>query len=287
MSLLVWESQPPELRSPILVTAFQGWFDLGKAATGALEWLSRRSESTRVAYIDSEELFDFTQQPPSVCMVDGRSEIIWPTTDVHVLRYPETDRDLVLVTGTEPQLHWRCFVDAVSEIIASSGALLLVTLGAMVDDVPHTRPLKVTGSTSNPDLAAALGLRQPTYQGVTGVIGVLHDRFQHSDTPAVSLRVGVPHYVSGSPNPKGSRALLERLERITGLATNWSGLDPDVREWESLVDQAMQQDNDVVSYVRLLEARADARTAEDMPSAEAIGAEFERYLRRHGAKEQP
>ena len=279
MSYLVWEATLPDLRSPILVTAFQGWFDVGGAATGALEWLSERSESIRVAHVDPEEFHNFAEQRPTVRLRDDRRDIVWPSVDVHVLRPPDAQHDLVLVVGVEPQLKWRTFAGVIVELATRSESALLVTVGAHIADIPHTRPFGVTGSTTDASLAKAWGLDRPSYEGPTGIVGVLHERFERLGVPAVSLRVAVPHYVSGAPNPKGARALLERFERVTGLPTGWAELDEAAQEWEQRVNDAMDSDDDVVSYVRRLEARADARAKRSVPSPDDLGAEFERFLR--------
>lgn len=276
----MWDSELPELRSPILVTAFQGWFDVGGAATGALEWLSERSECGKVAHIDPEEFFNFSEHRPLVRLQDGKRLIEWPANDVHVLRSPDADRDLVLVLGVEPHLRWRSFSQALAELARISRATLLVTVGAQIADIPHTRPFTVTGSSADAGLAEAWGLDSPSYEGPTGVVGVLHERFERLGVPAVSLRAGVPHYVPGAPNPKGARALLERFERVTGLPTGWSELDEAAADWERRVNEAMHADEDVVAYVRRLEARADEKAARDVPTPDALGAEFERLLRR-------
>ena len=279
MNYLVWEATLPELRAPILVTAFQGWFDVGGAATGALEWLSERSDSTRVAHIDPEEFCNFGEQRPTVRLQDGRREILWPSNDVHVLRPPDAQHDLVLVVGAEPQLRWRAFAQVIVDLATRIEAVVLVTVGAHIADTPHTRPFGVTGSTTDIGLARTWGLDRPSYEGPTGIVGVLHERFERLRVPAVSLRVAVPHYVSGAPNPKGARALLERFERVTGLPTGWAELDEAAREWEQRVNDAMNSDDDVVAYVRRLEARADARAERSVPSSDELGAEFERFLR--------
>ena len=276
----MWEEDLPELRSPILVTAFQGLFDVGGAATGALEWLSENNDCSRVAHVDPEEFFNFTEQRPLVRLRDGERIIEWPTNDVHVLRSPKAEHDLMLVVGVEPHLRWRSFADAIAEIVDSAGVTLVVTVGAQIADIPHTRPFTVTGSTSDAGLAKAWGLNSPSYEGPTGVVGVLHERFEQLGVPAVSLRAAVPHYVPGAPNPKGARALLERLERVTGLPTAWSELDEAAADWERRVNEAMQSDDDVVAYVRRLEARADAKAEQSVPSPDDLGAEFERFLRR-------
>ena len=262
-----------------MAAAFRGWFDAGSAATGALEWLSERGRAVRLARIDPEELFNFNEQRPQARMVDGRRRIVWPDVAVEALPFPGAGRDLVMVAGAEPNLRWGAFADAMAEAAEATGAALMVTLGAQMAEVPHTRPFAVTGSSSNPELAAALGLGRPSYQGPTGVVGALQDRFARAGVPAASLRVSVPHYVSGAPNPKGSRALLERLERITGLNTGWAELDEPARQWEEQVDQAMAGDDDVGKYVRRLEMRADERAARQVPSPDDLAAELERYLR--------
>ena len=279
VSYLVWEATLPELRSPILVTAFQGWFDVGGAATGALEWLSERSDSIRVAHIDPEEFFNFAEQRPTVRLHDGRREIVWPSNDVHVLRPPDAQHDLVLVVGAEPQLKWQTYAEVIVELARRSEAAVAVTLGAHIADIPHTRPFGVTGSTTDAGLTEAWGLAPPSYEGPTGVVGVLHERFDRLGLPAASLRVAVPHYVSGAPNPKGARALLERFERVTGIPTGWAELDEAAEDWEKRVNDAMHSDDDVVAYVRRLEVRADAKAEQSVPSPDDLGAEFERFLR--------
>ena len=279
VSHLVWEATLPDLRSPLLVTAYQGWFDVGGAATGALEWLSERSDSIRVAHIDPEEFFNFAEQRPTVRLRDARREIEWPANDVHVLRPPEARHDLMLVVGAEPQLRWRTYAEVIVELAKRCAATALMTVGAHVADIPHTRPFDVTGSTTDAGLADVWGLGQPSYEGPTGIVGVLHERFEQIGVPAASLRVAVPHYVSGAPNPKGARALLERFERVTGLPTGWADLDDAAAEWEQRVNDAMHSDDDVVAYVKRLEARADARAKRNVPSGDDLGAEFERFLR--------
>ncbi len=275
----MWESPPPALRSPVMVTAFRGWFDAGSSATGALEWLSERGQAVPLARVDPEELFNFGEQRPQARVVGGRRQIAWPDIGVQALPFPDAGRDMVTVTGAEPNLRWGAFVEAMVEAAEAVGAALMVTMGAQMAEVPHTRPLTVTGSSSDPELAAALGLSRPSYQGPTGVAGALQDRFARAGVPAASLRVSVPHYVSGTPNPKGSRALLERFERVTGLDTGWAELDEPARQWEEQVDQAMAGEEDVEKYVRRLESRADERAARQMPSPDDLAAELERYLR--------
>ena len=282
MSDVEWE-EVPGLRRPILVAAFEGWFDAGESATAAVEWLQTRYDAPLVASIPAEEYFDFTQRRPEVRLDDdGDRMILWPDNDVHAANVDGHDHDLLLLGGVEPHLRWNAFCDSVLEVVHDCHCALVVTLGAMVAGVPHTRPATVTGSTTNRELAGRLGLGQPTYQGPTGIVGTLHQRLHVADVPTVSLRVGIPHYVAGPPNPKGTMALLQHLEHVTGFRTGWADLEPAVSEWEQRVNAAVADDDDVLEYVRQLEDEVDRRIERDLPSGDDLAAEFERFLRDHG-----
>ena len=279
VTVLQWTADLPSLRSPILVTAFEGLFDVGGAATGAIESL-RGTGGIEVGVIDADPFFDFSERRPEIRIADdGRRVIDWPDHRIHVLALPDQSRDLVLVEGVEPHLLWRTFSDAITEVATAVDAAMVVTFGAMIAEVPHTRPPTITGSTTDADLAAVMRLDRPSYQGPTGVIGVLHERLERAGIPAVSLRASVPHYVSGSPNPKASGALLERFERITGLPTSWADLEDEARVWERRVNEAMADDDDVTGYVRRLEEHYDRRAESSIPNADDLAAEFERFLR--------
>ena len=280
---LVWHDQPPRpLRSPILVAAFEGLFDVGGAATGAIEAL-RLHDPVSLGSIDPDPFFDFSERRPGARITEGGRRVTdWPENRVDCLLLPDQDRDLVLMQGVEPHLMWRTFAAAIVEVVDHLNVAMVVTLGAMIAEVPHTRPPTITGSTADAELAEVLRLGQPTYEGPTGVIGVVLERLESAGVPAVSLRAGVPHYVSGSPNPKASRALLERFERVTGLPTRWSSLDNESQAWEQRVSDAMVGDDDITNYVGRLEERFDARTAESLPNADDLAAEFQRFLRQHG-----
>ncbi|MEM9609716.1 MAG: PAC2 family protein [Actinomycetota bacterium] len=278
MSDLHWE-RVPALRRPVVVFAFDGWFDAGEAATGAVEWLRDRYDAQPLARIDAEEHFDFQQQRPEVSLDDhGIREIVWPDTRASAVPLAEDPHDLVLVSGVEPHLGWRQFVEHLVEVVELTGAELVVTLGAMASGVPHTRPPQVTGSSSATSLAETLGLARPTYEGPTGVVGVLHEALDRREIPAISLRVSVPHYLGGSPNPRCARALLEHLERVTGLVTGFVDLDDEVDEWSARVDAAVEADPDVVGYVAGLEEEHD-RAVDEMASSIDLAAELERFLR--------
>lgn len=282
MEQLLWHRDPPRsLRSPILVTAWDGLFDIGGAATGAIDAM-RGPDATHLATIDSDEFFDFNEHRPTVRIdPDGRRIIDWPSNDVHCLTLDDRDSDLVFIAGVEPHLRWRTFVDAVLEVIARLDVKLVVTLGSMIAEVPHTRPPTITGSTTDESLGRRLRLNLPSYQGPTGIVGALHQRLDDYAIPAVSLRAAVPHYVSGSPNPKASRALLERFERVTGLPTGWARLDDQTIEWESQINEAMDGNDEIVKYVQVLEHRYDTDTESNLPSSDDLAEEFEHFLRRH------
>lgn len=277
MSPVNWESVPA-LRRPLVVVALAGWFDAGEAATGAVEWMRERTETIPLATIDSEEYFDFQQQRPIVANIDGERTITWPDTLVEAIPGASPTHDLVVVHGVEPHLGWPGYVDALDDIIRVCRADLVVTLGSMAAGVPHTRPPRVTGSATDPDLATPLGLSQPTYEGVTGVIGVLHARLDQRAVPAISLRVATPHYLGGAANPLAARALLEHLGRVTGLDTGFAELDDEVGEWLERVGAAVEHDDDVNEYVVQLQEAYD-REVEELASSVDLADELERFLR--------
>ncbi|MPY92803.1 MAG: PAC2 family protein [Acidimicrobiia bacterium] len=277
MSVL-WRHEPPGLRRPILVVGFEGWFDVAKGATGALDWLADQVEADEVAAIDPEPYFDFTARRPTVRLEAGQRVIDWPANAVRAAVLGDEGHDLLLLAGTEPHLRWRTFSEDLVEVARATSAELVITLGSMAEAVPHTRAPQVKGSSTNPALAARLGLSSPTYQGPTGIVGVLHDTLDRERIPVISLRVAVPHYVSGPPNPKAMRSLLQHLQHVTGVATNWVGLNEPADDWQRQVDGAVSQDSEASAYVDQLERQADAALQDDLPSGEDLAAEFERFL---------
>ena len=278
MSEVIWE-EAPSLQSPLLVVAFEGWFDAGECATGAIQWIVDQHDARRIACIDPEEFFDFQENRPLVEIADdGERRIKWPSLDAHVIEN-DFPHDLVLLSGLEPRMRWRTFCDSVVEIAHDTKCEMVVTLGAMVAGIPHSRPSEVKGSAASAELARRLGLDRPSYQGPTGIIGTLHDALDRADLPVISLRVGVPHYVAGPANPKGTRALLAEFEKVTGVTTGYSDLDASVLEWEQRVSDAVEQDSEIVGYVRQLEEEADRAEASDLPSGDDLAAEFQKFLR--------
>ena len=274
-----WEAVGP-LRDPVLVIALRGWFDVAGVATGALEWCIQERSVTVVASIDPDPFFDFTQERPETFVdEDGDRHIRWPENDFLVVRFPEGARDLVLMSGVEPHLHWTTFADCIVEAAQQLKCGVVVTVGAAAEGVPHTRSPQVFGSTTNGALARRLGLSRPQYQGPTGVVGVIQERLDREGLTGVSLRVGVPHYLSNAQHPKSSAALLRHLEHVLGVPTSHGMMYEEIQRWEELHDAAVDGDQQTEQYVKMLEDEYDRRTEASVPTGEDLAAEFERFLR--------
>lgn len=273
---LKWFTVPP-LRRPFLLMSFEGLFDAGGAASGALAQIRARSETTQIAEIDAEDFFNFAEQRPLVTVDDGVRSIVWPSTKVWACK-TDGPRDLVVMTGVEPHLRWQSFADQIVDVVRRSGAELSITVGAMVAMVPHSRTFGVTGSAADPLLAERLHLDRPSYQGPTGVVGVINERLDAKGLPIMSLRVDVPHYVPAAPNPKAAQALLRRLEQTTSVPTGYEALDSEAMEWVRRVDSAVASDPESASYVERLEEQVDSNP-ELLPSGDDLAAELEAFLR--------
>jgi proteasome assembly chaperone (PAC2) family protein len=270
----------PVLQAPVLVAAFEGWNDAGDAATGAVEHLELIWDATPLAALDSDEYYDFQVNRPTVSLVDGVSRrITWPTTRLSVCRPAGAEFDLVLVRGIEPNMRWRSFCDELLEMMRELGIETVVTLGALLSDAPHTRPTPVTGTSYDAESAARYGLEGSRYEGPTGIVGVLQDACVNAGIPAISFWAAVPHYVSQPPNPKATVALLHRVEEVLDIPVPMGELPTQADEWQKLVDEMAEEDEDVQEYVRNLEERDDAGEMREA-SGESIAKEFERYLRR-------
>ena len=283
MNELIWNYDSLDsLNKPVLVVAFKGLFDASGSATSALEWLMEKSESENLGEIDSETFFDFTQERPLIRFdKNGERALTWPKNKIVAIKTNGNERDLLSISGIEPHLRWRTFSELLIEIVNKSNAESVITLGSMVGMTPHSRPLTVTGSSTNPELAERLHLEKPSYQGPTGIVGVLHDALDRSKIPVISLRVSVPHYVPDSPNPKATRALLRRFEQVTGVTTEYEELDGPAADWQKQVDAAVASDDEITAYVTRLETTID----EDenlLPSGDDLAAEFEAFLREQG-----
>ncbi|MER5884310.1 PAC2 family protein [Streptomyces sp. NPDC001941] len=270
----------PELIDPVMVAAFEGWNDAGDAASTAVAHLDREWKGEVFAALDAEDYYDFQVNRPTVWLDGGVRKITWPTTRLSVVRVGgEKPRDLVLVRGIEPSMRWRSFCNELLGFAHELGVEMVVILGALLGDTPHTRPVPVSGVTSDPDLARTMDLEETRYEGPTGIVGILQEACTHAGVPAVSLWAAVPHYVSQPPNPKATLALLNRLEDLIDLRIPLGELPEDARAWQLGVDQLASEDSEVAEYVQTLE---EARDTAELPEAsgEAIAREFERYLRR-------
>ncbi len=276
MSELTWHTVPP-LRRPLLLMAYEGLFDAGASATAALEWIRDHTDATLIAEIDAEPFFNFQEHRPLVSLEDGKRTITWPSTEVWACK-TDGARDLVVMIGVEPHLMWRSFADHVVEVARRSGAEITATIGAMVALAVHSRPFPITGSAANPELARRMNLGQPSYQGPTGVVGVINERLDHFGLAVMSLRVSVPHYVPAPPNPKATQALLRRIEQTSGVPTKYEELDSDAAEWVRRVDAAVVSDAESQSYVSRLESQIDS-DEESLPSGDDLAAELEAFLR--------
>jgi proteasome assembly chaperone (PAC2) family protein len=275
--------RPPDdlvLRRPVLLAAFEGWNDAGDAASSAIDHLEEEWAARGVAAIDPDDFYDFQVNRPHVQLVDGITrKVTWPTTKVLVCSPPEADRDVVLVRGLEPNMRWRGFCEELVAIATQLHVELVVTLGALLADSPHTRPVPVTGTTSDAHTAEALGLESSRYEGPTGIVGVFQDACMQAGMTSVSFWAAVPHYVAQPPCPKATVALLRRVEDLLDIPVPLGDLPERARSWERQVDELAADDSDVAEYIATLEER-EPETELPEASGEAIAKEFERYLRR-------
>jgi proteasome assembly chaperone (PAC2) family protein len=284
---LTWEGEAPELRSPVLVCAFDGWNDAAGAATTALEAVAAALDASVVARVDPEEFFDFQANRPTIHLAEGRARHIeWPSNTILAAAAPSAERDLVLLNGTEPSLRWRTFSDALAGAAERLGVELVVTMGALIADVAHTRPVPITGLASDPELVQRLGLDRSSYEGPTGIVGVLHDTCARRGIGSASLWAAIPHYVAAVPNPKAALALLRRLEGLTGVAIEASDLEEAMSRFEEQIDRAVESNPEIQELVQRLEDEQvdeDERLRPgDVPSGDTIARDFQRFLRQRG-----
>jgi len=263
----------PDLRSPRVVAAFKGWNDAGGAASLAAGYLRSVTDAERFAVIDSEPFIDYQQTRPTVHMVDGDvRQVEWPVTEL----FASAEHDLLIVLGTEPNMRWRSFSDAIVGIARKYRSQLVITMGALLADTPHTRPVPVSASASDPALMTRHGLARSTYEGPTGIVGVLHDSCSRAGLVSASLWAATPHYISAAPNPQAALALLERLSELAGTPPGSAELQRAASEYQLRVASAIADDPDVAGYVEQLEQAADR---DDPPTGDELAADFERYLR--------
>jgi proteasome assembly chaperone (PAC2) family protein len=290
MTDVVW-SDRPVLRDPVLVCAFKGWNDAGEAASAALGFIHDHFDSTEVANIDPEEFYDFTAVRPTVHMSEGQTrEIEWPENAVYAAGVPGAESDIVMLQGTEPSLRWGRFCDQVVALARDLDVRMVITLGALLADVPHSRPVSITGIASEESLMSRLGFERTSYEGPTGIVGVLHHACGQAGLPSASLWASVPHYVAATPNPKVALALVRAFEGSAGLAVDAGELEEAAEDYERQVNAAVASDPEVKAFVERLETAMDEVTGdgvseEAIPSADTIARDFQKFLRQRGPED--
>jgi proteasome assembly chaperone (PAC2) family protein len=285
MQPLRWNYRPDQLRAPALVCGFKGWNDAGDAASSAVSFVGDALGAREFATIDPEDFYDFQATRPRITMTEGHTRSIeWPEVKLYEVRIPRAPRDLILLSGHEPSFRWRTFTGLIVELAEAIGVQLVVTLGALLADVPHTRPVSVTGFATDPTLVSRLNLSQSSYEGPTGIVGVVHDACHKAGIPSASLWAAVPHYIAASPNPKASLALIRKLEGLVGVVVDAGELEAATAEYERQVNAAIQHDPDIQAFVEKLEAAAneDQPDVFDLPSGDSIERDLQRFLRQRG-----
>jgi proteasome assembly chaperone (PAC2) family protein len=279
--------QIPLLRNPVMVMAFSGWNDAAEAASGAVEHLlsgwrdiSDDVVPELIADVESEDYYDFQVNRPVVSIDESQiRSITWPTTQVFGLSIPSMARDLVIVTGVEPSMRWKSFTSDLLDLADDLEVSLIITLGSLLADTPHTRPITVTGTGAHPSISARLGVSVSKYEGPTGILGIIQDGCMRRGIDAISLWAAVPHYASNAPSPKATLALINTLEDFLDISIPLSDLPEAADAWEKDVNDLAAEDNEVAEYVKALEESKDAAELPEV-SGDSIAKEFERYLRR-------
>lgn len=279
--------QIPLLRNPVMIVAFSGWNDAAEAASGAVEhllsgWKDKRDDvlPELIAEVESEDFYDFQVNRPQVSIDDSQiRSITWPSTQVFGLAVPSMNRDLVIVTGVEPSMRWKSFTSDLLDIADDCEVSLVVTLGSLLADTPHSRPITVTGTGAHPAIADRLGVSVSKYEGPTGILGIIQDSCMRRGIDAISLWAAVPHYAASSPSPKATLALINTLEEFLDISIPLSDLPERSDAWEKEVDELAAEDSEVAEYVKALEESKDAAELPEV-SGDSIAKEFERYLRR-------
>jgi proteasome assembly chaperone (PAC2) family protein len=282
---LTWEGDLPHLRSPIMVCAFRGWNDAAAAASTALTAVANALDAEQIASLDPEDYFDFQSTRPTITMDEGQTRRIeWPENNVFAVRVPSADRDLVLFDGTEPNLRWRTFSETIATVADALGVEMIISLGALIAEVSHTLPVPITGLASSAELVEELELERSSYEGPTGIVGVVHDLCRQNGIESASLWAAVPHYVAAVPNPKAALALLRRLEGLTGIAVEASELEEETTDYEEQIGRAVAANPEIEDLVTRIEAeQADLLSDEgELPNADTLAREFQRFLRQRG-----
>jgi proteasome assembly chaperone (PAC2) family protein len=287
MQDVIWNGRPA-LRKPVMVCAFNGWNDAGEAASAAVSFIRGSFDAEEVASIDPEEFFDFTAVRPTVRLTEGVTrEIDWPSSTISAAAVPGAESDLVVLQATEPSLRWRRYTDNLLATARELDVRMVITLGALLADVPHSRPVAITGLASERALVDRLGFQHTSYEGPTGIVGVLHSSCADAGIPSASLWASVPHYVAAAPNPKVALALVRAFEGITGVVVDAGELESAAEDYERQVSAAVASDPEVKAFVERLESAmdevgVDTPDEEDIPSADTIARDFQRFLRQRG-----
>ncbi|OGK80269.1 MAG: hypothetical protein A2050_09785 [Candidatus Rokubacteria bacterium GWA2_73_35] len=288
--MLTMHAQPQGLRRPILILAWGGWNDAAEAATTAARYLATSFRAEKFAEIDPEEFYHFGLSRPAVRFRAGSEterELVWPATEFSIAQSPDLARDLIVGVATEPHLRWKAYCGAVLELARRCQVTLVLTLGALLAEVPHTRPVRLVGGASDPELAARLGVRPTRYEGPTGIVGVINTLSREQGFATASLWANVPHYISGIENPKATRTLVERVLSLLGATLDLGDLDEAVKQFEANLAEIVAQNAKIAGYVRKLESKAAEEqataappaTGSDLPPASELVAEIEQFLR--------
>jgi proteasome assembly chaperone (PAC2) family protein len=290
MQDVIWNGRP-DLRTPVMVCAFNGWNDAGEAASAAVSFIRGSFDAEEVASIDPEEFFDFTAVRPTVRLAEGVTrEIDWPVATISAAAVPGAEGDLVMLQATEPSLRWRRYTENLIATARELNVRMVITLGALLADVPHTRPVAITGLASERSLVDRLGFQHTSYEGPTGIVGVLHNSCANAGIPSASLWASVPHYVAAAPNPKVALALVRAFEGIAGVVVDAGELESAADDYERQVSAAVASDPEVKAFVERLETAMDEVTPDgpdeqDLPSADTIARDFQRFLRQRGPEQ--
>ena len=288
MGALTIHAMPSGLRRPILITAFTGWNDAAESATTAARYLSTTFHGKKFAEIDPEEFYHFGLSRPTVRFKEGSEterEVLWPVMEFSLAQARELDRDLIVGVAAEPHLKWKTYCAAIIELARRCDATLVLTLGALLAEVPHTRPVRLSGSAADPELARLLGIKPTRYEGPTGIVGVLNTACRDSGLPTASLWANVPHYISGIENPKAALALIRRVLVMLNATTDLSDLEDAGRQFDQNLSEIVAQNEKIAGYIRKLESRdveeepATPGGASDLPPASELVEEIEQFLR--------
>jgi predicted ATP-grasp superfamily ATP-dependent carboligase len=288
MSALTIHTMPSGLRRPILITAFSGWNDAAESATTAARYLATAFNAKTFAEIDPEEFYHFGLSRPTVRFKSGSEterEVIWPVTEFLIAQPNELERDVIVGVASEPHLKWKTYCAAIIELARRCDATLVLTLGALLAEVPHTRPVRLSGTAADPELARLLGIKPTRYEGATGIVGVLNTACRDDGLPTASLWANVPHYISGIENPKAALALVRRVLVLLNATVDLSDLEDAGKQFDQNLTEIVAQNEKIAGYIRKLETRdaedepATAGGSSDLPPASELVEEIEQFLR--------